>query len=162
MQCFLIFLLGGVYPWEIWKLWCAWNDNCKVCALLLSLFQLKFGWFLQPVLYVYEYGLWLGLWKLFKAWACSWRHSLKEGKVGQSLDECSFVSQIWHTMYWTDFNLLLFFNSSVSTFLAKDANLAWRSWSSLRLYIPPLDVWCMSFTWCLISVCSVLILSIFS
>jgi len=30
-------------------------------------------------------GLWLGLWKLFKAWACSWRSSLKEGKVGQSL-----------------------------------------------------------------------------
>jgi len=34
------------------------------------------------------------LWKLFKAWACSWRHSLKEGKVGQLLVECSLVSQI--------------------------------------------------------------------
>ena len=48
---------------------------------LCSLFQLKFGWFLQPGLYVCEYGLWLGLWKLFKSWACSWRHSLKEGKL---------------------------------------------------------------------------------
>jgi hypothetical protein len=51
-------------------------------------------------IYVWEYGLWLGLWKLFRAWACSWRHSLKEGKVGQSLVECSLVSQIWHTMSW--------------------------------------------------------------
>jgi len=132
---------GGVYLWEFWKVWCAWNGGCEVCALLLSLFQLKFGWFLRPGLYVYEYGLWLGLWKLFKAWACSWRHSLKEGKVGQSLVSYSFVSQIWHTMSWTYFNWPLFLHSSASTFLAKDANLAWRSWSSLRLYIPPLDVW---------------------
>jgi len=40
-------------------------------------------------------------WK--KAWACSWRHSLKESKVGQSLVECSLVSQIWHTISWTYF-----------------------------------------------------------
>jgi hypothetical protein len=115
------FLLGGgaqgsAYPWEFWKLWCALNGGCEVYALLLSLFQLKFRWFLQPGLYVCEYGLWLGLWKLFKVWACSWRHSLKEGKVEQSFVECSFVSQIWHTISWTDFNWPLFFNSSVSFF----------------------------------------------
>jgi hypothetical protein len=45
------------------------------------------------------------------------------------------------TMSWTNFNWPLFLNSSASTFLAKDANLAWRSWFSLRLYKPPLDVW---------------------
>jgi hypothetical protein len=47
---------GGAYSWEFWKLWCAWNGGCEVCALLLPFFQLKFRWFLQPGLYVCEYG----------------------------------------------------------------------------------------------------------
>ena len=37
---------GGAYHWEFWKLWCAWNGGCEVFALLLLLFQLKFGLFL--------------------------------------------------------------------------------------------------------------------
>jgi hypothetical protein len=96
-ECIQYFLKISSWRWSIrkcismriLKLWCAWNGGCEVCA---SLFQLKFGWFLQPGLCVCEYGLWLGLWKLFKAWACSWRHSLKEGKVEQSFVECSLVS----------------------------------------------------------------------
>jgi hypothetical protein len=66
-------------------------------------------WVISPTRVVcLRYGLWLGLWKLFKAWACSWRHFVKEGKVGQSFVKCSLVSQIWHTISWTDFNWPLF------------------------------------------------------
>jgi len=141
----LRFLLKGehkeVHIHENFRNYGAWNGGCEVYALLLPLFQLKFRWSLQLGLYVCKYGLWLGLWKLFKAFACLWRHSLKECKVRQSLVKCSLVSQIWHTISWTDFNWPLFFNSSASIFLAKDANLAWRSWSFLRLYMPLLDVW---------------------
>ena len=75
------------------------------------------------------------------------KHKLVHGGIPwkkAKLDDHLLHVHLFHrfdTLSWIDFNCPLYLNSSASTFLAKDANLAWKSWSFLMLYIPPLDVW---------------------